>query len=342
LPHSFILVDEASMLDTDIMFSLLAARAPGTHIIFVGDTNQLPPVGHGAPLRDFIMAGVPHGQLTEIQRNSGQIVKTCAEIVEKRRFTASDRIDVEEGKNLKVSAFHTPESQIEYLLDSLPILERRWGVDPVWGCQVLVAVNANSPLARKGLNMTLQELLNPNGKQVKESPFRRGDKIICTKNKEFPALDANGGETHFVANGEMGEVIEVEEKRTMVRLTSPDRMIIVPRGTNDDADDGEESTGTGCDWELGYAISAHKSQGSEWPIVFVMLDEYSGARMVMSRQWLYTAISRAKLFCVCIGKKSVADACCQRDSLFKRKTFLRELILEPQLAVFDDLFTEAV
>jgi hypothetical protein len=123
-------------------------------------------------------------------------------------------------------------------------------------------------------------------------------------------------------------------------MASPDRMIKVFRGIGSkpaDDDDEAEDIGTGCEWELGYAISVHKSQGSEWPIVFVMLDEYRGAQQIMTRQWLYTAISRAKLFCICVGKKSTADLCCYRDALFSRKTFLRELILEPQQVVFNEI-----
>jgi exodeoxyribonuclease V alpha subunit len=79
---------------------------------------------------------------------------------------------------------------------------------------------------------------------------------------------------------------------------------------------------------LAYAISGHKSQGSEWPIVLVMLDDYPGAKMVQSRQWLYTAVSRAKKLCLLIGRAATANEMCGRDALFRRKTFLRERILE--------------
>jgi exodeoxyribonuclease V alpha subunit len=338
LPYQFIFVDEVPMIGTDLMHSLLSARSPGTHILFIGDINQLSPIGHGAPMRDFLAAGVPHGHLTKIERNSGQIVKTCADIIEKKRFTVSDKIDIEAGKNLKVLPAANPEDQIKRLMESLESLESKWGIDPVWGCQVIVAVNEKSPLARKPLNKQLQGILNPHGENSGNNPFRVGDKIICTKNKQFPEFNPTAeGDTHLVANGEFGEAIDVEELRTVVRLTSPDRIIIVPRGTGDNDDDDEEKTGTGCDWELGYAISCHKMQGSECPVIFVMLDEYPGARMVMSQQWLITAISRARLFTICIGKKSTADACVHRDSLSKRKTFLRELVLQPQQAVFEGI-----
>ena len=79
-------------------------------------------------------------------------------------------------------------------------------------------------------------------------------------------------------------------------------------------------------WDLGYALSVHKGQGSEWPLVVVMLDEYPGARMVCSREWLYTAISRAKRLCLMVGKMGTAVGMCRKEALGKRKTFLVEEI----------------
>ena len=142
----------------------------------------------------------------------------------------------------------------------------------------------------------------------------------------------------YVANGEQAEVLEVTSTKIIARMTQPDRTILIPRSnksTNEDGDsapsDGgddnsEEASGSGCNWELGFAISCHKSQGSEWPVVIVMADDYNGAKMVQSKQWLYTGISRAKKLGLLIGKASTVREMCQRDALFKRKTLLREKI----------------
>ncbi|MBR9800279.1 AAA family ATPase [bacterium] len=335
LPYKFILVDEASMIDCDLMSSLLLACDSSTHVLLIGDTNQLSPVGHGAPLRDLINAGIPCGELTEIRRNSGRIVRTCAEIREANRFTASEKLDLENGENLLHLEKPTPESQIEQLEGLLSRLqgdpERKY--DPIWDIQVLVAVNKKSELGRKALNEKLQKLLNPRGRTVAGGPFRVGDKIINTKNEKF--RDLNGEGEHYVANGEQAEVVEVEKTRVIARLIAPPRLIVIPKGdtskqdpdrekqTGDD--DKDEPTGTGCNWELGYAISVHKSQGSEWPIAIVMLDSNPAASRVQSRNWIYTAISRAKTFCITIGQRKIANEMTRRDGL-RRKTFLVETI----------------
>ncbi len=135
----------------------------------------------------------------------------------------------------------------------------------------------------------------------------------------------------YVANGELAEVIEVSEKHFIAKLTSPERIVRIPRGKSQDSqEDGDgadsDKPATGCSWDLAYGISVHKSQGSEWPLVIVLLDEYPGARMVCDRSWVYTAISRARSKCVLIGRKATAGRFCRQQKMQRRKTFLRELI----------------
>lgn len=368
LPQAFVVIDEASMIDTDLAASLLAARGTGTHFLFVGDVNQLAPVGHGAPLRDMLAAGVPAGELTKIERNSGRIVLACADMIDRKRLVVSEKLDIAETaepkENLIITQPDTAEGQIAALSRLIEQLRTGGKFDPVWDVQVICAVNAKSQLGRKPLNKLLQDQLNPRtaDNSVAGSPFRVGDKVICTKNSRFPGVISTRDDTvaeviesedgkHLVANGEQGEVLIVEPTRTVIRLTAPDRVVAVIRGPGrDDKDpiapdgsdpatsgtapaEGEDdsasaSTGTGCDWELAYCISGHKSQGSEWPVVLVMVDEHGGAQRVCTRNWLYTAISRAKVFCVLIGKKHIADAMLTRDGIGRRKTFLVERMKE--------------
>lgn len=202
LPHKFVIVDESSMIDTAMMKSLLEARAEGAHILFVGDPNQLAPVGHGAPLRDLITANCPHGELTEIQRNSGRIVKSCGEIIDRSRLVVSPKMNLEEGENLLLIERDSAESQIDTLAAVMQRYQRDWNdgkdaaVDPIWDVQVIVAVNAKSELGRKPLNLKLQELLNPEGRRVSGNPFRVGDKIICLKNGTYKGIGKDGETTN--------------------------------------------------------------------------------------------------------------------------------------------------
>jgi len=336
-----IIGDESSMVDADLMAAILRARAAGTHLLLVGDVNQLPPVGPGAPLRDLIFAGLPYGELVEIKRNSGGIVEACAAIRQGRKFTLGD--------NLTLAEASTPDAQIAAMLETIKRAKAR-GLDPIWDVQPLAAVNEDSPLARTTLNKILQAELNPSP-GVSNQPFRVRDKVVCLKNGKYKNAtgeqveeegfqDEQTGEI-YVANGELAEVVSVDDSSFVAKLKNPDRQVRIYRSKQDGAeksgkasksDDGEGGGDSGADggssakWDLGYCLSVHKSQGSEWPIVIPMLDTYMGAKRVASREWLYTAISRAKSHCKLVGELQTAYAMCQRVSLRDRKTFLAEKI----------------
>jgi exodeoxyribonuclease V alpha subunit len=356
LPFRFIVVDEASMIDAGLMSSLLAARAKGACILFVGDVNQLPPVGHGAPLRDMIDAGLPYGELTEIHRQAAKsmIVRHCVQVrdgnpLERKEAGSPEAIrqsHIDDGDNVWWIDDRDQSAAMLATLDHC----RTLGFDPVWDCQVLVAVNAKSELSRKNINKLLQEYLNSN-EAVKGCPFRVGDKVVCLKNGNYKRVDSRdnepldidsfvGGEGEEpgesppaeirVANGDLGEVIEIEPKSMLVRLAVGNHTVRVPRGKaaeNDGSEeDGKEATDTGCQWDLAYGLTVHKSQGSEWPVVIELIDEYPGAKRICSREWWYTADSRAKKLLVMIGKIDIKDQLRRRVALGDRKTFLAERI----------------
>jgi len=314
-PFRVIIGDEWSMVDGSLARAIFAARARGCHVLLVGDVNQLAPVGAGAPLRDLIASNVcGYGELTEIKRNSGGIVEACAAIRDGKRWEEGDNLTLIEAAN---------ETATAKALELLKQCETD-GLDPVWDAQVIVAVNEKSELSRAKINRILQDELNHNP-EIKGTPFRLADKIVCTKNSKFPSVDKTyDDEDLYVANGELANVIAVEETRLIVRLLISGDEIVVPRGKP--AKSEGDDAATGCNWDLAYALSCHKMQGSECPVAIVMLDEYPGARRVCSREWLYTSISRAKQHCYLVGKRHIADAMCRLQAINKRKTLLRQRI----------------
>ena len=330
LPYDFIIVDESSMIDIVLLKSLLDAVKEGANILFVGDHEQLPPVGKGAPLRDMIQAGVPCGKLTEIHRNAGEIVKACADI---RDNTPIAPIPTNFILDKNLVFFRMTPTQ-EKVFDTIKkIFEfekeiRYESIDPfnaLQDCQIIVPLNEKSEISRKALNPLLQDYFTPllKSKAKPESieilkrhgierrldvskvrQFRRGDKIICTKN----------GWTNdvYIANGELGIVKGFTASNLKVTINGQD--VDIPTY-------GDWSE---ANFELGYAISCHKFQGSESPIAIVILDNAYGAKMICDKHWIYTAISRAKQRCYLIGMVHTLDEMKNKSYMWNRTTLFVE------------------
>ena len=331
---------------------------PGTCVLFVGDAGQLAPVGHGAPLRDLMKAGLPQGRLTEVRRNSGLIVHACKAIAEGKPFltTASIDLGAEFPQNLKYLPAETPEKARELLLS---LLGEPSDFNPVWDTQVIVAKNLKGELSRKAINDALQPFLNPEPYRVGKNPFAVRDKIICTRNGYLPLMeldswadqeeatrnpDCYGAVTKnnkengtvepveaYVANGEFCEVVAVNENITLARVeggTQIVKIVMSKKRTEEEDDEGGESGESGNKFELGYAVTCHKMQGSEAPVVIIMADPDAG--MVAFREWWYTAISRGAAVCYIIGLPSVVDRQRAKQAINSRQTFLRQILAEMQ------------
>jgi len=349
LPYRFIVTDEASMIDCTLLASLLRACTPSTHVLFVGDTGQLAPVGHGRPFFDLQQC-VPTGKLTEIRRNSGRIVQACAEIRDRNSITFSPKLDLDcdVPENL-ILIQCSDEDQPQILEQLIAKIDTQFMIpnhlSVIDDLQILTGKNDGSPVARKPLNKMLQQVLNPDGERIQGNPFRVNDKIVDLKNGKYPdAEDQN--EEHFVANGELGKAKDITPGRMVVEVAEPKRSILIchaPVQENESGIDDSENTARGAvgDWDLGFCLSVHRSQGSQWPFVIVMAD--SKGAMVQSRQWLYTAISRAEIATFIIGQKQVVNQMLKRDGISGRKTFLTERIRHQRTAAvvdYDTLFAE--
>jgi exodeoxyribonuclease V alpha subunit len=366
VPKRFVIVDEVSMVDVSLMASLLRALPSCCHVLFIGDLYQLPPVGHGAPIRDMIKFGLPYGELTEVRRNAGQIVHACVSIKQGQSFDTCNKYDAEQGHNLRFIHTSSPKQSLEVLQD---LLGRMKSFDPVLQTQVLVASNTRGELARQPINKILQPLLNPSGRGVGSNPYRIGDKVICLQNVKLNAvapkwgredseaqnaddwnvltdsdqdgesfeklhMHRSGGEPieQFTANGEIGFVLAVSDRWVVARFSEaehPVRFLAKQFKSDDEGEDRNEDGREGSSrqtFDLAYAITVHKSQGSESPCVIILADPAAGP--MVDRHWWYTAISRASKLCILIGSKDVIDRQRLKQSLKQRKTFLAEALME--------------
>jgi exodeoxyribonuclease V alpha subunit len=229
-------------------------------------------------------------------------------------------MNLETGDNLILvqCADEAASATVESLLESA----QRLTANVVDDVQVLCAKNDR----RVAMNQQLQAMLNPNKVTVKGNPFRVGDKIVCTKNGAYP--DAHDKlVTHFVANGELGSVRSIQPGRMVILLQDPIREVIVTysaASSEKPEGEGDQPRGAVGDWDLGYCLSGHRSQGSQWPYVIVLVDR-AGA-MVQSRNWVYTVISRAERATLVVGTAATIQQSMRRDGLTGRVTLLVEEI----------------
>lgn len=306
---NMVVVDEMSMVTNDLMADLLRAVDVGkTRLLFVGDHYQLPSVGSGAVLRDFIASQiVPCVELTEIQRNSGDIVRACHRIKDGDNYLTSPKLDPAEGFNFRHIEAASPWEIQQIIKDVVCKRMPAREYNPVWDIQVLSPVNKKTDLSCKALNKMLQKQLNPNPRINENVKFRVADKVIQTKNEIIK--DATGRD-EYVVNGDMGEIVKIEysEKRMAVKFSDPDRIVNIPPFDHH--------------LLLAYCITVHRAQGSEFPVVVIPL--HQSLIYVMNRNWLYTAISRAQDICITVGQIGVARRAIRTEMTDSRMTLLKQ------------------
>jgi exodeoxyribonuclease V alpha subunit len=301
LPVDLIIVDESSMLNLRLIEVLLAGLAETTHVVFVGDADQLPPIGAGKPFEDLIASGaVPVVRLTQIFRQAARsMITTAAHEINHGRPP-----HLEPGPDQDHDFFFiergTPERALETVVEV--VAERapaRFAVDPIREVQVLAPMY-RGPAGIDALNERLQAQLNPHGKRALNDRFRIGDRLIQTRNSHELGL----------MNGSI----------VFLRADDPDEETILV-----DCDDGGplvipyDETAT---LRLAYAISVHKAQGCEVPVV-VAVCHRSHSRM-LTRPLVYTAITRARQSCVLVGDRSALESAVRRDDNGGRHSGLAE------------------
>ena len=296
-----IVLDECSMIDTLLFAQFLDAVAPDTRLIMVGDTYQLPSVGPGNILKDLITSGkIPTTELTIIKRqDEGLIIRNCHRI----KNGEDIRLENSTAKDFFLMPREDEESIKETILELVAKrLKESYNADTLRDVQIIAPLRDRTALSCKALNAECQARLNKNP-QIEKCPFKVGDKVIQTKNEY----------EKDIINGDIGYIrsINLKEKTIYVDFENPDRLVEIPLYEND--------------LELAYTVTCHKFQGSEAPIIIIPIHRSFGP-MIMQRNWLYTAVSRAKKVCILVGQRDEIPRIIRRDHQQRRFTRLAEFL----------------
>jgi exodeoxyribonuclease V alpha subunit len=301
LPADLAIVDEASMLNLRLIEVLLGGLAETSHVVFVGDADQLPPIGAGKPFEDLIAAEIaPVVRLTQIFRQAARsMITTAAHEINQGR---PPHLEPAEGQERDFFFIDRPSPEralatvVEVVAERAP---ESFGVDPIRAVQVLAPMYRGA-VGIDALNERLQARLNPDGKRAVGERFRVGDRLIQTRNSHELGL-MNGSIVFLRADDPAEETILVD--------TDEGGSLVIPYG--------ETAT-----LRLAYAISVHKAQGCEVPVV-VCVCHRSHARM-LTRPLIYTAITRARSNCVLIGDPAALEMAVRRDDSGARHSALAE------------------
>ncbi len=322
LETDVIIIDEMSMVDISLMYSLLKAIIAGTRLILVGDVNQLPSVGPGNVLKDIIDSGLFHTvMLTKIFRQAS----TSDIIVNAHKINRGEPVELD---NKSMDFFFLKRYDADKIINvTLQLILQKL---PKFVGASMMDIQVLTPM-RKGLlgverlNTVLQMYLNPPDKRKKEKEhgttlFREGDKVMQIKNnyqleweirsKYGLCIDKGTG----VFNGDTGIIEEINDfAETVTVCFDEGRMVEYPYKLLEEL-------------EHAYAVTIHKSQGSEYPAVVIPL--LSGPRMLMNRNLLYTAVTRAKKCVTIVGNDTTFEQMIANNSQLKRYSGLRDRLVE--------------
>lgn len=325
-----IIVDEASMLDMFLMNYLTKAIYKGTKLVLVGDIDQLPSVGPGSVLKDIIESNKIHTiTLNQIFRQAAKskIIVNAHRVNEGENFIAGNiketKID-EENIELIDDFFFINETNQEKVQQTIVSLCKgrlqKYGDYDFFNNIQIITPTKKGKLGTKELNVLLQNELNPSEEEKKERDFgeikyREQDRVMQTKNnynilwekeneREFRKELGNG-----IFNGEIGRIEKINKEEKTVRVKFDDGKVATYENT--DLDQLEQA----------YAITVHKSQGSEFDVVIFVASQ--SAPMLLTRNLIYTAMTRAKKLLIVIGSQSVVNYMIQNNESRQRNTGLK-------------------
>ena len=304
-----VIVDEASMVDLVLMDHLLSAIDPHTHLILVGDVDQLPSVGPGSVLKDLIDSGVvPVAVLQRIFRQESQsLIVVNAHKILRGQFL--EFAGARERRDFDFMARESEEEVLEaikeLLRERIPNLLQLRPEDVVQSVQVLTPMHRGL-LGTIQLNRELQQLLNPSGVALE-----RGGSILRVRDK---VMQLRNNYDKGVFNGDLGRIASIDREDGKIRVDFEDKTVEY------DSDEWDEIS-------LAYATSIHKSQGSEYPVVVLPL--HTSHYMMLYRSILYTAVTRGKKLVIVVGSRKALAMAIRNVRVENRHTGLKERMTAP-------------
>ncbi len=306
LPADLVVIDEASMVDTTLMFHLLKAVPDSAVLILVGDIFQLPSVGPGNVLSDFIYSQrVPVVQLDQIFRQGeGSLIVVNAHRIHQGDMPILLKEDVGKNQEFYFLDQEDPETAARWILELVQErLPKRYCLDPFQDIQVLTPMYKGA-VGAENLNLFLQQHLNPEKRSIQRGPrlYKLGDKVMQIRNN----YDKE------VFNGDIGRLAKIDPENQEVWVNFDGRFVVY------DFSELEELV-------LAYAISVHKSQGNEYPAVIlpIMIQHF----ILLQRNLIYTAVTRAKRVVVLVGTKKALAIGIKNNKPQLRHSFLKERLI---------------
>ena len=318
LPYNVVIVDEVSMVDIQLMYFLIRALRRGTQIILVGDKDQLPSVGAGNVLSDILQSGViPYENLTHIYRQNEGLIITNAHLINEGKNPILD--------NKSSDFFFAAKNETEDILTT--IIEMCTNRIPKYlnidssKIQVLAPMK-NGLCGIDNLNKQLQEVLNPSSLSKTEIGkdtgvlYRVGDRVMQITNNYERVWKKSNSEGTGVFNGDIGNIYEIDDNIGEVTVLFEDgRYVKYVKG------DLNEIT-------LSYAITIHKSQGSEFDVVIMPM--VGGPPMLLTRNLLYTGVTRAKKMVVLVGSEACIKRMVKNNYTQQRFTLLKDFLTQDE------------
>lgn len=313
LEENVLIVDEASMVDSLLMGALLRAVKPGSRLVLIGDADQLPSVGAGNVLRDLIDSGrFATVRLTEIFRQAQKsLIVTNAHAINRGELP---RLDVKDN-----DFFFMPRSEDASITATVAQLcgvrlPRTYGAMATTGTQVIVP-SRKGEAGTEHLNVVLQATLNPPSPEKREHRFREityreGDRVMQVRNNYDMEWERDNGMTGAgIFNGDVGVIESIDPTDGNMRIRFEDRTVTYEFSLLEDL-------------EPAYAVTVHKSQGCEYPIVILPLGNVPP--MLRSRNLLYTAVTRAQCIVIVVGREDVLADMVRNNRQTMRYTGLSE------------------